>query len=573
MSSRKQKALLALVLLSALALYLSIAWKDIGTLSRNGFLYDDSYYAFQIARNAAAGRGFTFDGVHPTTGFQPLYVFILVPIFMISGGSATLPISIALSMLAVFTTLTAYLVYKIARRYAGFAASLIAGAIWALSPIVAKQGTNGLETAMATFMISLSIFFYLSRVRNERDAGPGRFMVLGMLLGITVLSRIDGIFLALVITLDYLILLRRRKEPNSALARLALLPAGVSVLYGPWLIANMLSCGSAFQDSGCATRFLSLAYTTYFHNGHAGLASTGPDASFIWEQFRHAVSTLKVAPPIHVIFRAIDKAGVLAGSYRSFHMAGDILGLGVLASAGYLIFRWRRDPGRKDRRELDFLLLFCGVLVLAYSTYIFGAFFFMRYFYPIFLVACLYLAIFLDDIFNWIDLRPRVLKTAAVSSAAVYFIIFAAFTYSQVFRTKPIYPFYDIARWVEENTDEDDSVGVFQCGMIGYFSNRKTINLDGKVNRDALEALKTGSLVEYIEHEDLDMILDHERILEIFLGAGRGNLRNECVSISTATMEAPCGWIAIHKESFYNLGMSSGSTPAASEDNSFLMVK
>jgi hypothetical protein len=129
-----------------------------------------------------------------------------------------------------------------------------------------------------------------------------------------------------------------------------------------------------------------------------------------------------------------------------------------------------------------------------------------------------------------------------------------------VFRSKPVYPFYDIAKWVEDNTAEDDAIGVFQCGMIGYFSNRKTINLDGKVNRDALAALKNGSLAEYIASEDLSMIIDHAKILEIFLDTPSEELKKHCVKIRAESMDTQCGWIALKKDYFNKIGMEPDTT-------------
>ena len=201
--SRHRRAATALgLLLVILAFHLAVAWQDIGTLARNGFLYDDSFYAFQIARNIADGRGMTFDGIHATTGFQPLYVFLLVPAFMASGGDIVLPIYAALTMLAIFTALTAYIVFTIARRYVGTAASLAAAALWVFSPVVTKQSANGLETALATFMIALSAWYYIERIRPVDHPPPGRLFTLGLLLGVTVLSRIDGVLIARVMA-DY----------------------------------------------------------------------------------------------------------------------------------------------------------------------------------------------------------------------------------------------------------------------------------------------------------------------------------------------------------------------------------
>jgi len=44
-------------------------------------LYDDAYYYFGVARNLAAGHGSTFDGIHSTNGYHPLWCWLLVPVF------------------------------------------------------------------------------------------------------------------------------------------------------------------------------------------------------------------------------------------------------------------------------------------------------------------------------------------------------------------------------------------------------------------------------------------------------------------------------------------------------------
>ena len=47
-------------------MHLSVSWQDFSTLAKNGYLYDDSFYAFKIAQNIVAGNGATFDGTTPT---------------------------------------------------------------------------------------------------------------------------------------------------------------------------------------------------------------------------------------------------------------------------------------------------------------------------------------------------------------------------------------------------------------------------------------------------------------------------------------------------------------------------
>jgi len=532
------------LLLVIFVFHLAVALQDIGTLSRNGFLYDDSFYAFQIARNIADGRGMSFDGIHPTTGFQPLYVFLLVPAFMASGGDPVMPIYAALTMLALFTALTAWFVYAIARRYVGTAASLAAAALWVFSPVVTKQSANGLETALAAFMIALSTWYYIDRVRPLDRPPRGRLLTLGLLLGVTVLSRIDGVLFALALGLDLLLVLRRRGAGRSALAGSLLVPLGVIVCYGPWLAVNIAQTGTPMQDSGTATRFLSLAYATYFRYGPADLSATGPDAGFIRAHIAHSLATMKVIPPVHVLFRSVEKLGSVLGREGTMRVFADIAGWMALAAAAVAVIRWRRDRLRKVRRELDFLLLFSLLLILSYSLYVFGSFFYVRYYYPLYLAACIYTAFFLQDAFASIKRRAKTIRRLAVAAAAGYIVLFGWFSYSQAFRSYPIYPFYDIARWVEQNTTKDETIGVFQCGMIGYFADRRVINLDGKVNREAYAALKSGRLEEYLCNEGIDIILDHEQILEIFLGLDPQAPDNPCVHLPEGELHHPTGWVA-----------------------------
>ncbi len=547
MLKQRRVALVVGALLVILAFHLAVAWQDLGTLARNGFLYDDGFYAFKIAKNIADGNGATFDGIHPTTGFQPLYVLLLVPAFALSGDNLVAPIYIALSLLAIFTCLTAYFIYRICMRYVGWRSSLVAALIWAFSPIVTKQSANGLETALASLLIAVSVYYYLERIRSVENPGAGRFMILGIVLGLMVLARIDGVLLILVMMLDYLVLLRATRVSAKRLVRVSLVPLGVCILYGPWLLFNMAVCGSPLQDSGAATRFLSLAYAGYFGYGAGDMGSSGPDASFIWAHLTHAISTMKVIPPAHLIFRLIDKTGATLGSPGGFHIAGNVLGFLALGGAGFTVFGWRRDERKRRRGEMHFLILFAAGLIASYVMYVFGMFFFLRYFYPVYLIACIYLAFLLHDFHGWYARRSIAMRRAIILASAAYAALFGLFSYSQAFRSRPIYPFYDVSRWVNEHTGDAERIGVFQCGTIGYLSNRRIINLDGKVNRGALEAMRSGSLDGYLRKEGIEVVIDHSDILKIFFGDSRGNMPGSCTDIICREMESPSGWIVYRR--------------------------
>src|ERR1700722_2269702 len=51
---------------------------------------DDASYFLTTARNIAAGHGMTVDVIHPSNGFQPLWLLLLVPLFLVHGSPETM---------------------------------------------------------------------------------------------------------------------------------------------------------------------------------------------------------------------------------------------------------------------------------------------------------------------------------------------------------------------------------------------------------------------------------------------------------------------------------------------------
>jgi hypothetical protein len=66
--------------------------------------------------------------------------------------------------------------------------------------------------------------------------------------------------------------------------------------------------------------------------------------------------------------------------------------------------------------------------------------------------------------------------------------------------------------WVESHLPEEAWVGAFQSGTRGFFHDR-TINLDGKVNPDALEAIRRGSFSTYVVESPVEFMVDWASII------------------------------------------------------------
>jgi hypothetical protein len=543
---RSSTALIVALVFVAVVVHLSVSWQEFATLAKNGYLYDDSFYDFQIARNIAEGRGPTFDGITYTNGFQPLYVFILVPFFWLFGSNTLLPIYAGLTALALLTAATAYLLFLITRRYVGDKIAIVATALWVFSPIVIKQSSNGLETALALLLFACCVYYYLDRIRSKSNPPRSAFVKLGLLLGLATLARVDEIFLALAMALDYLLMLRRqRAAPRWVFGNVGVAALCALLVYVPWVVYSLIAVGSPFQESGVATRLLSISYAPFFSLGSSDMVADGPGLSFIWVHLVHSASVLKLSPPVHVVFRAVEKLGIYTGTAGVLLVAMNVVGLGMLVGFTAWIVRVGKANGNKKRSELNFLLLFSVLLIAAYSLYVFGMFFFTRYYYPVYFVVVVFAACFMRDVVDWLSRRATVYRRVAVGLLSLYVVGLLYMGYTAGFKSTPVYHFYDIAKWVENHTDESDTIGVFQSGAIGYLSHRRVVNLDGKVNKNALAALKCGKLWEYVRDTGIDVVLDHKVVLELFLGSCSDGTRtlvaaNRCFNGSAIGAD---GWI------------------------------
>jgi len=70
---------------------------------------------------------------------------------------------------------------------------------------------------------------------------------------------------------------------------------------------------------------------------------------------------------------------------------------------------------------------------------------------------------------------------------------------------------YRAARWVAQHTDRDTVLASWNAGVLGYFSDRTLINLDGLVNSiDYARALRSPEFrtVDYLHANDVDYVID-----------------------------------------------------------------
>jgi len=73
---------------------------------------------------------------------------------------------------------------------------------------------------------------------------------------------------------------------------------------------------------------------------------------------------------------------------------------------------------------------------------------------------------------------------------------------------------FQVVEWVDQNVPDTSWVGAIQSGTLGYWHDR-TINLDGKVNPDALRALlRDGTFISYVLNSRIEYLADWSGIAD-----------------------------------------------------------
>jgi len=215
------------------------------------FMPDDMFYYLQPARNVACTGFSSFDGIHFTNGYQPLWFLILTPIFFIFPEGGEAPVRIALFMQLVLSIMASVRLFRTLARMTNPLAAGCAMVMW----VVAFQRTmlNGLETALLMFVYSLLLESY-QRLTEHETMTPRRLLILGALAGAAFLARTDSLFLAaaLGIQLIFTGATPRRFRFPSILPVILWYGIPLSLIVGSYLMCNLVATGHLMPVSGAA---------------------------------------------------------------------------------------------------------------------------------------------------------------------------------------------------------------------------------------------------------------------------------------------------------------------------------
>jgi len=449
---------------------------DAGGRLLRQFPTEDGYLMLTIARNMALGKGITVsDGLIATNGAQPLATLLWAGVFWLTGGDRRLGVLGVQVLSLALACVTAWLLFGLARSLLGAlrhgtSAAFLLTAAWLASPMVVVHSMNCLETGLYGLVV-VCVARVFAGSPQAAPWSPGRCLAVGVLLGLAFWTRNDAMFLILAACLVHVGW--AFVDPAKPLAR----RIGETLAFGatsvvtaaPWLVFNLLRFGSIVPISG---------------------QSEALEGRFALNLWRVPGTVFEYATWFLPVPGSVEQAPwVLAGA--------ALVCLAVTALAARAI----RD-GSPIARAIACLGAIYGVCLLLFYGLFFGAgYFFSRYLFPLSPFLALLTGAVLRRAWELAEERGWRLAPAA---AGALLLVFAAGLDLRLYRKGTEHMHFQVVDWVQAHVPDDAWVGAPQSGTLGFFHDR-TINLDGKVNPEALRA-------RVRDHETLNYVLGKREI-------------------------------------------------------------
>lgn len=422
---------------------------------------DDACYYYNIARNIVAGRGVTFDGVNPTNGFHPLWLTVVSGVFYVSPDDAT-ALRLIYGMQWGFYVICAAIVGVLASRVMWFGWAASAMSLFLVLPSISRAMLNGMETALALACL-LSAIVVVSRIWSRQRAMNLRLLGLASaLLAAASLARLECTLMIIVVS--GLIAFRgawpRRWRYASVMALCSIAPVIVFISYSTWKFGAPMPVSGLIKRAAAAET----AKVIYRDQGIPGVLS----------------ETLSLHMPLDGF------ATVLRAQF------GYDLRPAALLMAGYVVMLAPLCLKSMRRRLVFPLLLLAAFAVLQIAinkVFYSGRSIPQYYWIPSLAIFPFSFVLLLESsgrLFR--DVRLSRVMSGLAGMVCLLVIFIGAryqwhFRHATLSRKDGYYnSTYAAARWLSANTKPGDVAGAWNAGVIGFYSNRTVVNLDGYVN-------------------------------------------------------------------------------------------
>lgn len=463
-----------------------IAIVPLRSLAMSPWLIDDSFIVMQIARNLALGRGYSFDGVSPTSGAPPLWTVLasLNHFFLDAVGAA----KATLMESSLLGAASAILVFYLAYRFFDAKVAWGAFAFVVLSVPMFLNSMNGMETSLFTLLGLLSVYLYVTYRSDEATKARHSGFWVGACLGLTNLARADGVFLALAVVLleAYALVGARSEHRRDHAIQIVTLLAGVILFSLPLALWSLRVAGTPLPANQLGRRSLAWQGTQ--------LAGGG----VLWPAYAGRVigNVLKMAVLLSLMAGSgfLGILSVVSGAARKRSaLLRELLSVYLVVYLGALIVYQGYFPDVHGIRYLNLPMHLLAILVMAFCYEITlsghrGAV--VRY-----------------------TLKLGVVLVLLLSSAYQYARMIINLPWAVGMRIIPVYSdaevrqWWQFVDWLSTHCPDGTVMAAKDHGRLAYFANAHVVDLAGIIDPAVLTAQTEGTLGSYLEGKEAEYVL------------------------------------------------------------------
>ncbi len=304
---------------------------------------------------------------------------------------------------------------------------------------------SGMETLLAA-VIALLVIIWAIYLEDQIDQGRGslrwQWLGMGILIGMSVWVRPDGITLLAIVGLTMILV---KTDLESKVRYSLVFGAGFLLTTIPYLLFNLALAGEIWPN------------TFYAKQAEYAILRTYP----LWQRFVNQIQQ-------------------------------PLTGVGIVLLPGFIWFGIVTFRKRKWSHAFALLWVFGYLFVYAMRLpviYQHG-----RYVMPVIPVICLFglvgmvWLVELMSVLNW----GRILRTAWIIVALI--IVFAFWILGLEAYTKDVAiiesEMVETAHWVSENTAQESLLAAHDIGALGYFGERNLLDLAGLVSPEVIQFIR-----------------------------------------------------------------------------------
>ncbi|HWL94985.1 MAG TPA: hypothetical protein VNT79_15805 [Phycisphaerae bacterium] len=462
---------------------------------------DDACYYYVIAKNIVAGQGATFDGVSRTNGFHPLWLGVCTAVFAAAGGNDAIALRTIYGIQWSLYVASAVGVGILARRSIGPMSALISALVFLQLPTISGSLLSGMETTLAVALV-VAAFCLFDLIVNKNHSPEARTtagrhrILLAIATAAASLARLECALLIPVLMYGLGWDRRCNSGPKFSMKAILIFGAASVVPLVTYLLFSSVYFGSSSPVSGLIKRAGALATAN-------ALVQSGDYLGLLDRVFQLRTPS--------------DGLTAILASQLGFTLPAIVIrALGYLLLLGPLVvLHFQRSS---QAGSLYLLFLFSALLVLAGKLLFYGRPLPAYYLVPLFASYPIAICVMAKALTSSVSFPawPTMCRFSAAIAVLLLLVSAARLQWHrqhQILTHRDGYhdSVYAAAKWLEKNTHPRETAAAWNAGIIGFYSGRRVVNLDGYVNSVSFAKSITSnpsSLPALIDKQHINVLID-----------------------------------------------------------------